>query len=86
MSSIAHAQPGIKPAAPPLLHQLAADGFLPGPPAHLSAWSQRIDARICKRMVCPTCHVRGLEYHPHHRGIHYRVAAVCGRCGTAEEV
>jgi hypothetical protein len=86
MSSIATAQPPVKPATPPLVSQLAADGYLPVPPAHPSAWSARIDVGICRRMVCPTCHVRGMEYHPHHQGNRYRVAAVCKRCGHGEEV
>jgi hypothetical protein len=85
MSSIAHAQPAFKPAVPPLLEQLRRECFLPGPPTHLSQWSARIDAGICRRLVCPTCHVKGLDYHPFHRGPSYRVVAVCPRCGHGEE-
>lgn len=62
------------------------EGWSPDPPPHITAETQAIDSRICRRLTCSTCKGRGLEYCPLHLGTRYRVQAVCPSCGKAEEV
>ena len=69
------------PAAPP-----ASAAWQPGAPPHITAETQAIDRQLCKRMKCPRCKRRGLEYNPLHLGASYRVQAVCASCGHPEEV
>jgi hypothetical protein len=69
-----------------LQQDLAAQGFTPGAPRHITAQSQAIDQRACRRLVCPACRKRGSAYHPWTDGRSYRCLAVCQACGHAEEM
>jgi hypothetical protein len=61
-----------------------AEGFAPGAPGHVTAESVRTDRGLCRRMKCPDCGRRGLEYRPWHRSSRYRVLATCpGREASA---
>jgi hypothetical protein len=68
-----------------LAARFALDGFKHGKPRHLGAEAEAIDRELCRRLRCPGCGRRGMEYLPHHKGRNYRVLARCG-CGAAEEM
>ena len=61
MNSIHVPQSPVKPAAN-LLGQLQGSGWTPGIPIHLAEWAQKIDRGVCRRLVCPGCNVRGMNY------------------------
>src|SRR5438105_661351 len=67
---------------------LAAAGFVPGPPPWLRAEVLQIDAAVCAEGACERCGASPLLYRPWHRpegrGT-YRAFAVCPRCHCAEE-
>jgi hypothetical protein len=70
------------------MHKLLTGlGFVPGVPAWLSPESARADRLICGTMRCAGCRAKGQRYRPYHRAhdMRYRVLAVCGGCGGAEE-
>ncbi len=73
-------------AAAELIHALEAAGYRHGPPPHLSDEARAIDRQLCRRVRCPGCGKRRMEYVPFHRDRGYRVVARCGHCGTGEEL
>lgn len=75
-----------RPGAAELLERLAAEGFRPGVPAHLSAAAQQADAEACAETRCPGCRARGPDYQPFHQGRRYRAVVSCPHCGWAEEL
>jgi hypothetical protein len=67
--------------------ELRRRGHLPGAPAHITAATQAVDAAVCRRLVCPGCRRRGLDYRPFRGpGGRYEALAVCPRCGAAEPI
>jgi hypothetical protein len=62
------------------------EGFAPGLPLHIAEATVRTDKAMCRRMRCPGCQRRGLEYRPWQSGRRYRVLATCQACDCAEEV
>jgi hypothetical protein len=64
---------------------LEAEGWAPGAPPQIAEPTARIDAATCKRLRCPDCGRRGLEYLPYHNGARYRVVVGCP-CGGAVEL
>jgi hypothetical protein len=71
-----------KSSAEVALEQL---GFAPGAPAHITRASQDIDAQVARKLRCPACRKRGMDYRPFHRGRAYAALAVC-RCGAGEDL
>jgi hypothetical protein len=63
---------------------LQAGGWKRGCPRQVTMATRAVDARLCKRLKCPACRHRGMEYHPYHRGDSYRVLARCPSCGVFE--
>jgi hypothetical protein len=61
------------------------EGFAPGLPRHVTEATVRTDKAICRRLRCPGCEGRGLEYRPWQSGRRYRALATCLACGDAEE-
>jgi hypothetical protein len=79
----------VLPAAPlaDLVATLAAEGFFPGVPRHLSLAARSADQDLCRRLRCPCCRQQGLAYRPFINGKgRYRVVAGCPACMAAEEV
>jgi hypothetical protein len=72
----------MKSSAEVALEQL---GFAPGAPTHITRGSQHIDAQVARKLRCPGCRKRGMDYRPFHRGWAYAALAVC-LCGKAEEI
>jgi hypothetical protein len=66
--------------------RLVAEGYRGGAPPHITAQSQAIDRRACRRLVCPACRKRSCVYRPFTDGRGYRVLACCEACGAAEEM
>lgn len=69
-----------------VIDELLADGFLPGPPHHLSAEVVMADLRSYADLQCETCGLCSRTVRPYQRGRDYRLAAECRRCGVAVEV
>jgi hypothetical protein len=69
-----------------LERQLRREGFAPGLPGHVSEATVRTDKAICRRVRCPGCGRRGLEYGPWHSRRNYRVLATCPACECTEEL
>jgi hypothetical protein len=65
---------------------LRREGFIPGLPPHITEATVRTDKAACRRMRCPGCERRGLEYRPWQSGRRYRVLATCPACNCAEEL
>jgi hypothetical protein len=76
------------PTAPPvnLSEALAALGYRPGTPPHVTPSSAAIDRRACCRLACPECEAVGLDYRPFYRDSSYRVLACCRVCQFQGEV
>jgi hypothetical protein len=79
------AQPPIAPTEAALLRRLRQEGFGQGAPPHVQEWSQKIDAGMIRRTICPQCRTRGLRYQPFHKGRQYKAVGLCCRCGEAVE-
>jgi hypothetical protein len=69
-----------------LTRALRAEGFAPRLPGHVTEATVRTDKATCRRMRCPGCQRRGLEYRPWQQGRCYRVLANCTNCECAEEL
>lgn len=69
-----------------VLLQLAREGWHPGPPGHTLTDAVAIDAETCSEVECDRCGTVGMDYHPMHRGRHYRVIARCPVCGGEVEL
>jgi hypothetical protein len=69
-----------------LERQLRREGSTPGLPVHITEATVRTDKSICRRMLCPGCERRGLEYRPWQQGRRYRVVATCPACNCTEEL
>lgn len=67
--------------------ELRRDGFRPGAPRQVTAWSEEIDAGVAAEAICPAgCGVLGLKLKPFHRGESYRALMACPVCHAAEEL
>lgn len=74
--------------APNLGAEMAAAGFVAGPPPWLRAECLAADLDFCRDSDCPACGRRGLEYRPFHRPDgrgQYLAFGLCA-CGAATEV
>jgi hypothetical protein len=65
--------------------ELSAEGYRPGPPAHLSAAALEIDRQVAREAICDSCDHASLICEPWHNGGSYRCLAVCPQCLTAFE-
>jgi hypothetical protein len=63
---------------------MALAGWRPGKPRRLPPANVRLDRRLARRLTCPTCGQRGLEFIPVRRGNLYGGVVRC-RCGHDEE-
>lgn len=71
---------------PNLIDQLREQGFVEGPPAHLSAEFLMADLASYSRLHCEACGHKRHNVNPYHRGREYRLACVCRKCGHACEM
>jgi hypothetical protein len=68
-----------------LERQVRREGFAPGLPHNITEATVRTDKAAYRRMRCPGCGRKRMEFYPWHRGRAYRVLAGCSECGAAEE-
>lgn len=71
--------------SPRLEDELAAIGFVAGPPPHIAPAMVDVDRRVGRAMKCGACHRRGMKFRPMHKGEVYRVVLACS-CGNREEL
>ena len=84
MKSITKAQVTVKA----LRARLAAQGYQPGLPEHITAQTVAIDRQLVQRSRCQGCKKRGrLSFNPfrHASEPRYKIVAVCGECGHSTE-
>lgn len=73
-------RPRTSTVAEDLTEQLRAEGYQPGPPAHLDRAAHKIDREVCAESKCEACGWTSLVYKAWHKGRSYRALAVCPRC------
>lgn len=71
---------------PDLIDELQQQGFVEGPPAHLSAELVMADLDSYRSMACESCGKRRQRVLPFHRGQDYAIVTVCRACGNALEM
>jgi hypothetical protein len=76
-----------EPAIAALGPVLAAEGFRPSAPDHVTSWTLGIDAQIAATSRCERCRQRGLILMPWHndRGVYWALARCC-RCNHEVEM
>ncbi len=76
----------IHTATTTLIDELQQQGFIDGPPAHLSAELLMADLQSYSCMACEQCGKRRQSVLPFHRGEDYAIMTVCRSCGHASEM
>jgi len=71
---------------PGLADRLQAEGWAPGPPAHVAPASVLIDARLARDLDCAGCGHAGHAFAAFHQDGAYRGVATCYHCGAETEV
>jgi hypothetical protein len=79
--------PGRRPRAfAALALLLTSAGWSSGAPAHVRAETKMIDLRHVRRMCCPRCRRRAMQFFAFQREGRYKALAGCALCGAGVEV